>query len=229
MEEETSESRVEGGDEGREARMRERRKKRLAEGKLDREAVITGVRREDTTQKSNEPTAASFFVGGRLLRQREEYGKHSASWALRETLKKGSFVVVMILIWHFGRMYAMQEKSAAVVWTTDSGSAIFTRRLAFIQSAESKLRFHKGDVVAAYSSENCQRLVRAVIVEDSYSRSNTGDLTWKLVPYVARDCSNGSYFNQGKIVGRIDFSLSLPSLAFIAAAFSLYTWWALTQ
>lgn len=222
----------------REARLRARRKQRVAAQQDAREERLTGVARrpaaspaaqqQQHAQHAQTPTAGSLFWGGRLLRQEDEYRQHPATWALRETLKKGSFVAVMLVLWHAGRRYVHREQSAAVVWTTDTGSALLSRRLAFVQGAQSRLVLHRGDVVAAYTTAHARRPVRAVVVDDTPARNARGDVTWKVVPHVARACADGAWLPQGEIVGRIDLSLSPLVLLIFLVLFSLYAWWALS-
>ena len=204
----------------REVRLRARRQQRLAA----REERRTGA----AQQPAQPPAAGSLFWGGRLLRQEDEYRQHPATWALRETLKKASFVAVLLVLWHAGRRYARREQSAAVVWTTDTGSALLTRRLAFVQGAQRRLVLHRGDVVAAYTTAQARRPVRAVVVGDAPGRNARGDVTWKVVPHVARACADGAWLPQGEIVGRIDLSLSPLVLLIVLVLFSLYAWWALS-
>lgn len=173
------------------------------------------------------PTAGSLLWGGRLLRHEEEYRQHPVTWALCETLKKVSFIAVLLLLWHTGRRYTRSEH-AAVVWTTDAGTTLRSHRLAFVQGAPPRIALHRGDVVAVRTPAHAPRPVRAVVVDDTPTRTAHGALAWHVAPHGTREGAENAWVPQRDIVGRIDLSLSPLALLLFLVLFSLYSWWALS-
>lgn len=209
-----------------EARLRARRHGRLS-GQEEKEDAHEDSGTPRRRRRAPAPTAGSLLWGGRLLRHEEEYRQHPVTWALCETLKKVSFVAVVLLLWHAGRRYTRGEH-AAVVWTTDAGATLRSHRLAFVQGAPPRLALHRGDVVAVRTPAHAPRPVRAVVVDDTPTRTAHGALAWHVAPHGAGAGAEHAWVPQRDIVGRIDLSLSPLALPLFLVLFSLYSWWALS-
>ena len=241
----------------REARMRERRRQRLAQHAGAREELITGVRREAP------PTAAAGAAGTdgtgaagaagtgpaadleRLLRDlRGGMAPPGAGALLPPRARRAARWGVLLLAlaragWVAHALAGVPAARLRVALTTDSGSAWWSRRVAVLADRAQPAQFAAGDVVAAHTTVQHDRLVRAVVLDGvpvearADGGSNDGDggeegeeeeeedrageaptvREWRVVPVVARRCADGAWVREDAVAGRV--LLSLPPLVLL--------------
>ena len=235
----------------REARMRERRRQRLAQHAGAREELITGLRRETP------PTAAADAAAGegaapdgvaeleRLLRG-GVVPRVALSPRLRRVARWGVLALVLALAGFVAHALAgVPAARMRVELTTDSGSAWFSRRVAVVDALDRPARFAAGDVVAAHTTAQHDRLVRAVVLdsvpaevprdvpaadfedgeEGEENEENATVREWRVVPHVARHCADGAWLREDAVAGRVLLSLSpLVLFGIVTSMFRLISW-----
>ena len=242
----------------REARMRERRRQRLAQHAGAREELITGVRHEAP------PTAAAGAAGTdgtgaadagtgtgpaadleRLLRDLRGGMAPPGAGALlppraRRAARWGVLLLALALAgWVAHALAGVPAARLRVALTTDSGSAWWSRRVAVLADRAQPAQFAAGDVVAAHTTVQHDRLVRAVVLdgvpvearadggsndggggeegEEEEEEDRAGEAPtvreWRVVPVFARRCADGAWVREDAVAGRV--LLSLPPLVLL--------------
>lgn len=226
----------------REARMRERRRQRLAQHAGAREELITGVRREAPPAAAGSAGADATGAAPRGAADLEQLlrglrgaagGRAGAPVALppraRAWARWGVLALVLALAGVLAHTLAgVPAARLRVALTTDSGSAWRTRRVALVDTLARPAPLAAGDVVAAHTTAQHARLVRAVVLDgvpvEAHERvdddeGGDGDdeegeartvREWRVVPHVARRCADGAWLREDAVAGRV--LLSLPPL-----------------
>ena len=218
----------------REARMRERRRQRLAQHAGAREELITGVRREAPPAAAGSAGADATGAARRGAADLEQLlrglrgaagGRAGAPVALppraRAWARWGVLALVLALAGVLAHTLAgVPAARLRVALTTDSGSAWRTRRVALVDTLARPAPLAAGDVVAAHTTAQHARLVRAVVLDSVpvEARADGDDeegeartvREWRVVPHVARRCADGAWLREDAVAGRV--LLSLPPL-----------------
>jgi len=227
----------------REAKLRDRRKQRLAQSASTREELITGIKRNPPSG-GLQGTGSEFGANIHNMFNLDWLQNQSRPrFSAPQWVRKGSLMLILLAI--IGAVwYVMKTPSNtfSVVLTTDSGGAWTTRRIAIIKALDQDRRLVRDDVVAAYTTKQHQRLVRSVVMDsiptkasepeqeegegEEGEREDNGFKEWRIVPIVARNCYDGEWLSEEMIKGRVIFSVSLFTLSMLLPFFLTYFKWA---